>query len=108
MNDIGNKLKFLRIQKNMKMKDVAEAAGIAQSSLSYIENGTNSPSVDTLKSILKALNTSLSDFFFEDNILADNRDKESEKLPDHIQKELDIAREFILYKHGIKKTSTDK
>ncbi|WP_281246848.1 hypothetical protein [Pelosinus propionicus] len=41
-------------------------------------------------------------------IVAKQDDTEIDTLPDHVQKELDLAREFILYKYGIKKGPTDK
>lgn len=66
MANIGSRLRELRLQKKMTMREVAELAGIAQSSLSYIEAGSNSPSIDTLEAILKALGSTMADFFSQE------------------------------------------
>lgn len=65
MSEVGDKLRRIRLEKGLTMKDVADAAQIAQSSLSYIEKGVNSPSIDTLKAILNSLGVSLQEFFAE-------------------------------------------
>ena len=39
MRQIGSKLKELRIEKNMKQKELAEAAGVSVFTISSIENG---------------------------------------------------------------------
>lgn len=63
MSDVSKKLKELRLARRMTMTDVAAAAGLSQSALSYIENGTNRPTVETLEKILKVLDMTLGDFF---------------------------------------------
>ena len=66
MSKLGHRVRNLRLQKKLTMKEVAETAGIAQSSLSYIENGNNSPSIETLEAILKALGITMGEFFVEE------------------------------------------
>ncbi|BBB92068.1 MAG TPA: helix-turn-helix transcriptional regulator [Methylomusa anaerophila] len=66
MPKIGRRLRDLRIQKKLTMKEVAEIAGIAQSSVSYIETGNNSPSIETLEAILTALGITIGEFFAEE------------------------------------------
>ena len=61
--NIGNELKTLRKSKGLTAKELALKAGIAQSSVSDIENNKTSPSVETLGKILDALDVSISDFF---------------------------------------------
>lgn len=63
MSEVGQRLRNIRKSKNLRLKDVAKAAGIAQSSLSYIENGTNMPTIDTLERIIGALGMTTNDFF---------------------------------------------
>lgn len=109
MNNVGNRVVELRQQKGLTQYKLYKLAGISQATLSEIESGKKVPTVTTLAKICKALKISLSDFFSEDGTITTNHgDNEIDNLPEHIQKELDIAREFILYKHGIKKASTDK
>lgn len=63
MSEVGQRLRNIRKSKNLRLKDVAKAAGIAQSSLSYIENGTNMPTIDTLERIIGALGLTTNEFF---------------------------------------------
>jgi transcriptional regulator with XRE-family HTH domain len=109
MNNVGNRVVELRQQRGLSQYKLYQLAGISQATLSEIESNKKVPTVTTLAKICKALNISLSAFFSEDDVIAANQDhNEIDNLPDHVKKELDIAREFILYKHGIKKASTDK
>ena len=66
MKDVGYKLRTIRKNKKFKIVDVAEAAGIANSTLSYIEKGTNIPTVDTLDRICRALGITIVEFFDEE------------------------------------------
>lgn len=61
--NIGKRIKELRKIKNIKSKDLAEKAFISQSFLSEIENNRAQPSLDTLFSICKVLDTPLPTFF---------------------------------------------
>lgn len=52
---IGNQIKQAREQKRMSQNELAKRAGLAQSTLSYIESGEKSPTMDTLQAIAVAL-----------------------------------------------------
>jgi transcriptional regulator with XRE-family HTH domain len=109
MIDVGKRVIELREQKGWSQYKLYKLAVIGQTTLSEIESGKKVPTVTTLAKICNALEVSLSDFFSEDEtILANHDDNEIENLPDHMKKELELYKEFILYKHGIKKTTTDK
>ncbi|GMB01663.1 helix-turn-helix transcriptional regulator [Pelosinus sp. IPA-1] len=106
---IAERIIQLRTKKGYSTNKLSQLAEIGQATLREIEIGKKSPNIITLEKICKALEISLSDFFSEDGISTTNHDdNEIDNLPEHIQKELDIAREFILYKHGIKKAFSDK
>ncbi|MEJ5362407.1 MAG: XRE family transcriptional regulator [Spirochaetota bacterium] len=53
--DLGSVLKLRRKEKKLTLKTVALRAGISEGFLSQIENNVNSPSVDTLMNICKAI-----------------------------------------------------
>ena len=53
--NVGLKIKKLREQKNISQNELAKKAGIAQSTLSYIESEDKKPTIDTLQSIANAL-----------------------------------------------------
>jgi transcriptional regulator with XRE-family HTH domain len=63
MFNAGERVAFLRKGKNISLSVLAKKAGIAQSSLSYIESGTNKPTIDTIEKICNALGISLLEFF---------------------------------------------
>jgi transcriptional regulator with XRE-family HTH domain len=63
--NIGETLKSFRILKGYTAKELADKACIAQSSISGIENNKTSPSIDTFKKILDALEITFTDFFNE-------------------------------------------
>lgn len=60
---LGEKIRALRQQKSLRLADIAGRAGISSSLLSKIERDQSIPSLVTLQSIARALDTELSDFF---------------------------------------------
>src|SRR5690348_8733491 len=55
---IGSQLRRQRRLRGLRLKDVAEKAGLSESLISKIENNKVSPSISTLHSLAKALGTS--------------------------------------------------
>lgn len=62
-SDTGKRLKLLRELAGISQRELAKRAGITNSSISTIEQGQVSPSVQSLVRILSAFPISLSDFF---------------------------------------------
>ena len=56
-----NPVKVWREYRNMKQKELAEKSGVKPSYISQIESGNKQGSLDTLKSIAKALKVDLDD-----------------------------------------------
>ena len=69
LRQIGSKLKDLRIEKNMKQKELADAAGVSVFTISSIENGKTT-SLLTIIQLLRALEhlDYLDSFFQEESI----------------------------------------
>ena len=61
--DIGGKTKRLRLQLNLSQKELADRCELTKGYISQLENDLTSPSISTLKDILAALGTDLSEFF---------------------------------------------
>ncbi|MBS4218999.1 helix-turn-helix transcriptional regulator [Bacillus sp. FJAT-49711] len=61
--DIGNRIRNLRMAKELSVAELAKQAFISQSYLRDIENGRTTPSLDKLNTICDSLNISLSEFF---------------------------------------------
>lgn len=70
---VGKKIRELRQSQNKTLKEIADIANISISYLSDIEHEKKNPSINTIKSILNALNTSMFDFFKDiDNVEINN------------------------------------
>ena len=63
-NKVGNKLRSLRIQKNMTQQELATLFGVTHASVSYYETGTRVPSDRVKKQYSLLFNQSVDDIFF--------------------------------------------
>lgn len=60
--DIGEKIRYLRIQKNMTQKELGEKlGGIPQQQIGRWENGKSNPKLNTLQKIAAALSVNVND-----------------------------------------------
>jgi HTH-type transcriptional repressor of puuD len=73
MFKVGNRITQLRNEHNISITALAKQAGIAQSTLSYIESGENSPTVETVEKLCAAMGVTLAEFF-DITIERDNKD----------------------------------
>lgn len=60
---LGERLKQIRIHRNMIQLDLAEAIGMDRSEISKMENGKQNVEFNTLVRLAEALQVNLSDFF---------------------------------------------
>lgn len=65
MNNIGSKLKELRVQKGLTQEELADRAELSKGFISQLERDLTSPSIATLVDILQVLGTDLQEFFSE-------------------------------------------
>lgn len=65
--EIGNKLKELRIGKNLTQEELADRAELSKGFISQLERDLTSPSIATLVDILQCLGTDLKGFFSEES-----------------------------------------
>ncbi|MFF2445547.1 helix-turn-helix domain-containing protein [Neobacillus sp. NPDC058068] len=63
MDEIYKKIKDLRLQNGLTLKELSERTELSISFLSQIERGTTSLAITSLKKIADALNTKISEFF---------------------------------------------
>ena len=68
MEDIHTKIKTLRLQKELTLKELSEVTGLSLSFLSQIERGASSLSITSLKKVADALDVSMIHFFEEEKI----------------------------------------
>ena len=70
MRQIGSKLKELRIEKNMKQTELADASGVSVFTISYVENGKTT-SLLTIVQLLRALeHLDYIDAFFQEEMIS--------------------------------------
>jgi len=62
--NIGLKIKALREEQNLKIKDLAEMTGLSSALISQVEHGHTQPSLETLWKIARSLNVPIG-FLFE-------------------------------------------
>lgn len=67
-----DELRHIREMTGMSQEDLAEEVGLTQVMVSYIENGTRRPSVETAKRIAKVLNIDWTEFFNDEGDREDN------------------------------------
>ena len=65
--EIGIKIKELRLKNGLTQAELADRCELTKGYISQIENDLTSPSIATLKDILQALGSSLTDFFATDD-----------------------------------------
>lgn len=65
-NEIGTRLKALRNMYGLSQREVAKRAGVTNSTISLIEQGRVSPSIDSLKKVLASFSMTLIDFLTMD------------------------------------------
>lgn len=96
---IAERIIQLRTEKGYSTNKLSQLAEIAQATLREIEIGQKSPNIITLEKICNALEISLADFFSEDK---ESDSSKIDELPIDAKKELELFKEFLCYKYGIK------
>lgn len=66
MDEIHNRIKALRIERNLTLKEMSDQTGLSLSFLSQIERGASSLSISSLKKISDALGIHINYFFEEE------------------------------------------
>lgn len=60
---LGNRIKYLRLQRGLSQEKLAEAIDIATTSLSYVETGRGFMTLATLEKLAKVLDVELYEIF---------------------------------------------
>lgn len=65
---LPDRLKYLRMSRNMTQGQLAKTAGVAQSTVAQIESGRKDPSISTLKQLAGALDIEIAILFASDDV----------------------------------------
>lgn len=68
---IGDRLKELRVQKDMSQGDIEKRTGLLRCYISRVENGHTVPSVDTLEKMARALEVPMYKLFYDGTAAAE-------------------------------------
>lgn len=68
--DVGKRLKQIRKSKNISVYKLSQISQVSKSHIRNLEKGTKSVTVDTLEMLVNGMNTTMSEFFNEDNSIA--------------------------------------
>jgi transcriptional regulator with XRE-family HTH domain len=63
MEDIGIRLKKVRVDHNLSQRQLAKSSGVSNAMICLIERGKNNPSLGLLKNLLDVFPISVSEFF---------------------------------------------
>lgn len=63
MKEIGQRIKFLRLKKQISQTDLAKSIGMSQTNLSNLESGRTSVTLHNLFKIKDVLQCEMADFF---------------------------------------------
>ena len=66
--NIGQKVRELRIAKNLTQEELADRSELSKGFISQLERDLTSPSIATLVDILQCLGTNLNEFFSDDEL----------------------------------------
>jgi DNA-binding XRE family transcriptional regulator len=86
---VGFRLRELRKQQGLSLRALAEKSGLSANTISLIENGKTSPSVDTLQQISLSLNVPITTFF------------EQQSLPESVIFTKNESRKGVNFSRGI-------
>lgn len=70
INQISNRLRELRKDKNITLQELADAAGVSKGMLSQVENNRSIPSLTVLLNLIKSLQIDFNEFFKDINLLS--------------------------------------
>ncbi len=88
---LGQRIKELRVAKNLKQSQLADILEMERSNLTRIERGNQRPNDENLEKIAKILNVKIKDLFDFEHILTieDLKQKVLSKIDNLSQKELE-------------------
>lgn len=66
--NLGERLRYLREQRNLTQKQLADLATVSQATIAHIEKSTKDPSVETLRKIAEALDLHIATFFSTNDV----------------------------------------
>ena len=92
VDDLGSRLKDVRLRSGMSLREVSRQLGVSPSFVSQMENGKSLPSVATLYAVAQLLNVSIDELF--GNVPASSKQQSQVGVVDPVHQ--DRARSFVV------------
>ncbi|WP_434302629.1 helix-turn-helix domain-containing protein [Clostridium botulinum] len=100
--NVSTKLRNLRKENNLTLKELSSTSGISVSFISDIENRRRNPSIETLKTLADALGVSVNEFFDDNN---ENAKKDTNIPQEYSNKYKVTSRDKKQYEEEMKKAN---
>ena len=102
--ELPKKIRKLRKEQGLTLKNLAVRSGLSSTYLSQIERGLSNPSIGTLKKIADAMNTNLVSLMGFDQIEGETRETEQQKKDEsRVRVVKSDRRKMLVYPGGLKK-----
>lgn len=98
INEISEKIRSLRKEKNLTLKDLSEKTGLSVSFLSQVENSTSSLAITSLKRIADSLDVPIIYFFDKpenNNFIVKEKDQKIFKIESSNSEFIRLSGEFV-------------
>lgn len=93
----GMRLKELRKQANLTQQQLGEKVGVTKVSICCYENGTRTPTLDTLIDLADALNVHLNDLLGTDTLAKDDKNNTINLAHDEMEMIKELRKHIKLY-----------
>lgn len=93
---VGARIRTLRKEQGYTQEQLAFEANMHPAQIGHIERGVQSPTIDTLEKIIKALNVSIQEFFNFENVPLDSENALNIFLNTLSQEELNDVSTILL------------
>ena len=94
---LGQKIKKLRIEKELTQKDLADQVHVTFQTISKWENDENEPDVATLRELAKLFGCSLDYLLSEDEVVEQPRHEIVEKQPEETKEQEPVTKTIIIH-----------
>jgi transcriptional regulator with XRE-family HTH domain len=91
---LGHKLRILRAERGLTLREAASLTGVAKETISDIERGIRHPHDVTVAKLARAYDVPVEDLLTEEPVLAGNAETPDAELPEDLDDLMQMAREL--------------
>ena len=95
--DISERLKSIRVAKNMSVYKLSQLSGVSETQIRDLERGDRNPSIDTLCRLVEPMGVPVSELFTESNNMTVLSDEEKALLDCYRMLSKDKAESLLIF-----------